>query len=81
MWNTDSGGAGGRKAGGLGGGRSQSPSRRPFLDIFDAKTKALIFRGTAEDEISDKAEKNVKKVEKASAKMFKDFPPGSKEKK
>ena len=26
-------------------------------------------------------EKNVKKVEKAASKMFKDFPPGSKEKK
>jgi hypothetical protein len=51
------------------------------VDIFDAKTKALVFRGTASDEISDKPEKNIKKVEKASAKMFKDFPPGSKEKK
>ena len=51
------------------------------VDIFDAKSKALVFRGTASDEISDKAEKNVKKVEKASDKMFKDFPPGSKEKK
>jgi len=51
------------------------------VDIFDAKTKQLMFRGTASDEISDKPEKNIKKVEKASAKMFKDFPPGSKEKK
>jgi hypothetical protein len=51
------------------------------VDIFDAKSKALLFRGTAADEISDKAEKNIKKVEKASSKMFKDFPPGSKDKK
>jgi hypothetical protein len=51
------------------------------VDIFDAKTKALMFRGTASDEISDKPEKNVKKVEKAASKMFKDFPPGSKGKK
>ena len=36
-----------------------------MVDIFDAKSKALLFRGTAEDEISDKAEKNIKKVEKA----------------
>jgi hypothetical protein len=49
------------------------------MDIFDAKTKALMFRGTASDEISDKPEKNVKKVEKAASKMFKDFPPGAKE--
>jgi hypothetical protein len=51
------------------------------VDIFDTKTKQLVFRGTASDEISNKAEKNVKKVEKASAKMFKNFPPGSAEKK
>jgi hypothetical protein len=47
------------------------------VDIFNAKTKALMFRGTASDEISDKPEKNVKKIEKASSKMFKEFPPGS----
>ena len=47
------------------------------VDIFDAKTKQLMFRGTAQDELSDKPEKNVKKLAKASDKMFKDFPPGS----
>ena len=47
------------------------------VDIFDAKSKALVFRGTASDELSDKPDKNTKKVEKATAKMFKDFPPGS----
>jgi hypothetical protein len=51
------------------------------VDIFDAKTKQLMFRGTATDELSDKPEKNVKKLDKATSKMFKDFPPGSKEKK
>ena len=51
------------------------------VDIFDAKTKSLLFRGTASDEISDKPEKNIKKIDKAANKMFKDFPPGSKEKK
>ncbi len=50
------------------------------VDIFNAKTKALLFRGTASDEISDKPEKNAKKLDKASDKMFKDFPPGSKKK-
>jgi Domain of unknown function (DUF4136) len=47
------------------------------VDIFNAKTKALIFRGTASDELSDKPDKNIKKLDKASSKMFKDFPPGS----
>jgi hypothetical protein len=50
-------------------------------NIIDAKSKQLMFRGPASDEISDKQEKNVKKLDKAISKMFKDFPPGSKEKK
>ena len=50
------------------------------VDIFDAKTKNLVFRGTASDELSDKPEKNQKKSTKAAEKMFKDFPPGSKKK-
>lgn len=50
------------------------------VDIFDAKTKALLFRGIASDEISDKPEKNIKKIDKAATKMFKNFPPGSEKK-
>lgn len=45
------------------------------VDIFDAKARQLVFRGIASDEISDKPEKNQKKIQKASEKMFKDFPP------
>ena len=81
------GGYGYRGWGGMGGMGTATTTDSEYLvgtlvvDIFDAKTKALIFRGTASDEISDKPEKNVKKVEKAADKMFKDFPPGSKEKK
>jgi hypothetical protein len=51
------------------------------VDIFDAKTKQLVYRGTATDELSNKPEKNAKKLAKASDKLFKDFPPGSKAKK
>jgi hypothetical protein len=47
------------------------------VDIFDAKTKQLVFRGAAQDELSDKPEKNIKKMDKAANKMFKDFPPGA----
>jgi len=47
------------------------------VDIFNAKTKGLVFRGSASDELSDKTEKNIKKLDKATSKMFKDFPPGS----
>jgi hypothetical protein len=48
------------------------------VDIFDAKTKKLVFRGIAQDEVSEKAEKNEKKIEKATEKMFKNFPPKAK---
>ena len=81
------GGYGYRGWGGMGGMGTATTTTSEFtvatlvVDIFDAKSKALMFRGTAEDEISDKTEKNVKKLDKASNKMFKDFPPGSKEKK
>jgi hypothetical protein len=80
-----SGGMGGwgyRGWGGMGMG-SASTTVSEYLvgtlvtDIFDAKSKALVFRGTATDEISDKPEKNQKKLEKITDKMFKDFPPGS----
>ena len=47
------------------------------VDIFDNKTKSLLFRGVASDELSDKPEKNQKKLAKVTDKMFKDFPPGS----
>ena len=45
------------------------------VDIFDAKTKQLIWRGSGSDEISDKADKNQKKIANATKDMFKKFPP------
>ena len=81
------GGYGYRGWGGMGGMGTATTTTSEYLvgtlvvDIFDAKSKALMFRGTASDEISDKPDKNIKKLDKASNKMFKDFPPGSKEKK
>ena len=50
------------------------------VDMFDPKTKSLVFRGVAEGEISDNANKNAKRLDKASTKMFKDFPPAAKKK-
>src|ERR1700739_1486380 len=47
------------------------------IDLYDAKTKQLIWRGSAEDMVSNKAEKNEKNLEKGVAKMFKKFPPDS----
>jgi hypothetical protein len=45
------------------------------LDLYDAKTKQLIWRGSAEDTLSDKAEKNEKNLDKAMQKLLKNFPP------
>ena len=47
------------------------------VDLYDAKTKQLIWRGSAEDALSNKAEKNEKNLDKGVTKMFKDFPPKS----
>lgn len=45
------------------------------VDIFDTKTKQLLFRGQGQKTISDKSEKNIQALYSAVAKMFKDFPP------
>jgi hypothetical protein len=45
------------------------------VDIYDAKTQQLIWRGSAEDALSDKEAKNEKSLDKGVAKMFKGFPP------
>ena len=44
------------------------------VDMFDAKTKNLVFRGTASDELNKDPKKNEKKIDKAAQKLFKDFP-------
>ncbi len=45
------------------------------VDIFDTPTKKLIWRGVARDTLSEKPQKNEKKLEKAVAEMFDHFPP------
>jgi len=45
------------------------------LDIYDASAKKLAWRGIATDTVSDKAEKNAKKVDKSLDKMMKEYPP------
>jgi hypothetical protein len=48
------------------------------VDIFDARTKQLIWRGSAEKTLSGKPEKNDKKLEDSVQSMFKHFPPAPK---
>ncbi len=76
------GGYGYRGWGGMGGTASTVVNEYSVgmlvVDMFDARTKNLVFRGTAEDEISDNPEKNKSRLEKASTKLFKNFPPAAK---
>ena len=48
------------------------------VDLFDGRTKQLVWRGEASDALSDKPEKNEKKLEHAVNDMFEHFPPKSK---
>jgi len=82
--NTYYSGMGGYRWGGMGSATTTATEYKVgtlLVDIFDAKTKSLMWRGIAQDEASDKTEKNIKKVSKAIEKLFKDFPPGSAKKK
>jgi hypothetical protein len=49
-----------------------------LIDMYDAKSKQLIWRGSAEDTLSNNAEKNEKNLNKGVEKMFKKFPPHAK---
>jgi hypothetical protein len=50
------------------------------VDLFDRKTKQLIWRGVSSDTLSDNSDKNIKNLDKAVNKMFKHFPPGASKK-
>lgn len=47
------------------------------VDLFDAKTKQLLWRGASSDTLSNNSDKNIKNLDKGVEKMFKNFPPGS----
>jgi len=50
------------------------------VDLFDTKTKQLIWRGSSSDTLSNNSDKNIKNLDKGAEKMFKHFPPGSSKK-
>jgi hypothetical protein len=45
------------------------------VDLFDANTKNVIWRGSSSDTLSDKSDKNIKNLDKGVQKMFDHFPP------
>jgi hypothetical protein len=71
------GGYGWRGMGAMGGTAQTTVSEYTVgtlvVDIFNAKSKQLMFRGTATDELSDGPAQNQKKLAKASDKMFMTF--------
>jgi len=48
------------------------------VDLFDAKTKTLIWRGSSSDTLSNNSDKNIKNLDKGVQKMFDHFPPDAK---
>jgi hypothetical protein len=48
------------------------------LDLFDSKTKTLIWRGSGSDTLSDKSDKNINHLDKAVNKLFEHSPQGEK---
>ena len=48
------------------------------VEISDPKQHDLLWRGSATDTISDNSNKNIKTLDKAVAKLFKDYPPKGK---
>jgi len=84
QFQTDSFGYGmgaGWRWGGMGGMGSSTTREVTYVkgtlvvDFWDASTKKLVWRGTATDTLSDKPDKNSKKVVKAMEKLFKKYPP------
>ena len=49
-----------------------------IVDLFDAKNKNLVWRGSATDTLSDKSDKNIKKLNSSVQKLFEHFPPQAK---
>lgn len=48
------------------------------IEIYDPKTKSLVWQATASDTLKSTPEKNEKLLDKAVEKAFKDYPPKSK---
>ena len=82
FYNGFGGGWGWRRFGGGGFGEATTTTETykvgsVVVDLFDTKTKQLIWRGTSSDTLSNNSDKNIKNLDKGVEKMFKHFPPGS----
>jgi hypothetical protein len=82
FYNGFGGGWGWRRFGGGGFGEATTTTETYkvgtlVVDLFDTKTKTLLWRGTSSDTLSNNSNKNIKSLDKGVEKMFKNFPPGS----
>jgi hypothetical protein len=71
-------GGGWRWGGGFGNATTTVDNYRVgtlVVDLFDANTKKVIWRGSASDTLSNKSDKNIKELDKGVQKMFAHFPP------
>ena len=50
------------------------------VDLFDANSKKLVWRGSSSKSLSNKSDKNLKNLDKGVQKMFEHFPPAAKNK-
>src|SRR3984893_3512054 len=75
---------GGRRWGGFGGFGDATTTTETYkvgslvVDLFDAKSKNLLWRGSSSDTLSNNADKNTKNLDKGVQKMFAHFPPEAK---
>ena len=46
-----------------------------IVDLYDAKTRKMVWRGVATDTVSEKTSTNTEHIDKAVAKMFEKYPP------
>lgn len=75
------GGWGWRRGGGFGDSTTTLENFKVgtlVVDLFDAHTKKLVWRGSASDALSNKSDNNIKNLDKGVQKMFDHFPPGEK---
>jgi hypothetical protein len=61
--------------GGMGGiSPEQNVEATMIVDLYDAKTQSLVWRGIGQNTLNDNGNKNQQMVEKAVQKMFKQWP-------
>lgn len=75
------GGFGGWRWGGFGDATTTTDTYKVgtlVVDLFDTRSRDLVWRGSSSDTLSNKSDKNIKNLNKGVEKMFKHFPPEAK---